>query len=1088
MESPDRRGPSSSARWERRVVGGASVGETDVLALADAGNEAEPRPLYHCLPPAPRLARTPAGDPLLTLTVVLSRQPDARDETIQPLIEGGTLGVTFSLALPDVATAVEQYDPLFCASAVFELVQEDHLIASAEAAGVAPRAALSISAGRELASSILTALDTRPSGLEVRARVRFRCAPGAITIRIDGSAREVYDILANHCDAEGRLTPAELRAAVAAMLEVNAIRIESGGAELEPETVYDAFRSLSAVVLSRDGDGFVLRRRPHAFVRLQFEKTIVAPATREVTLHAPLEDVIGGAARSDPDRFVHLVAPSGNGKAFTAVPRLVRSTVHRGPVPEPPLARRGSQMTSLSLALTPDTSAAPRAHAFIAGDAARISAVETGRVQSWLASDVVLASTASEQKLSLPIVEDASKPVFHDRTTASKLWYVPSFVLERPAPSDDPATSAFAFTFAQSGTTASGAPGLNGKARFRLRQVMSEATRNALRTMQGTAVRVPCSNVSVVLEVPFRDSARGTTAVQKFVGEVQSRGDTFEVSVSQIDDWVRLAYGALAYAGFQAQPARLRIAYAFRAFVPIRRNPALIGEKIAMTTVVASMRDMPDDSHAGPVFNAAEGTIRSGNSEVRLRLERARPAPLLMTGISLHAAAVQQLAVQQPIVHVAPVLQVSPTLVAATNVRYATQTIVREEVVDVFFPCTEFGGLYLQTNEQPPRRIGCAAALKLGEIAYRQYEELVALRHPRYTVHRSLQQPGRFLIVPEAYRITRYGPSEGAKAYRTAAMIFALVETDAAKSRYHLAATLEPDIPAVERQRLMRRIAPHVPFGATAMFDFPTAPAVQAKASYRFAVPAGIAEPSVLQVLDTLQVSVSTDLTNALTLTSLIETSGLIGVATFELPDGTLLQSSLVVDTHAIGPASGGPVSVEISGTTATLTNRIEQTVNVVDLVVARGNTEQSVRVDRSLAPGTPLLCVLPFTPDAAGVTIADSSAPVSLRQLDLFVEDVFTNVIFVNLIHHANHGLRALKLEARLKGSPETHVLDLAEGQHKVLNFTVALSSYLEQQILEYRFLKTVEGSTPLLAGPLREWDLKAAGNVVSVTWDSVA
>jgi hypothetical protein len=68
-------------------------------------------------------------------------------------------------------------------------------------------------------------------------------------------------------------------------------------------------------------------------------------------------------------------------------------------------------------------------------------------------------------------------------------------------------------------------------------------------------------------------------------------GDRITASVDLLDGWVRLCYGALAYPGFQAEPARLRVGWSFEAYVPLPAAAQLaFGGKLATTALVEAGR------------------------------------------------------------------------------------------------------------------------------------------------------------------------------------------------------------------------------------------------------------------------------------------------------------------------------------------------------------------------------------------------------------------------------------------------------------------------------------------------------------------
>ena len=110
------------------------------------------------------------------------------------------------------------------------------------------------------------------------------------------------------------------------------------------------------------------------------------------------------------------------------------------------------------------------------------------------------------------------------------------------------------------------------------------------------------------------------------------------------------------------------------------------------------------------------------------------------------------------------------------------------------------------------------------------------------------------------------------------------------------------------------------------------------------------------------------------------------------------------------------------------------------------------------------------------------------LKQLNIFVEDVTTNIIFVNLINHANHQLATLRVKARLKGTPDQHVRDIPEAATVSITLTLPLTTYVDEQLLEFQLGISLAGQADPVETPWMEWDLTAGGNVISLTWELIA
>jgi hypothetical protein len=1120
MKSNTAGGPSGAAGWQEiEVPDGGGIGAAKpylVLLLPDAANRSGGRDnTFYYLPKVPRLATDAAGEPALSLTLELSRMPTTAEATILPLIRRGWLALTLTFGLPpEVRGALEaavgaHCRPLFARSARIEIRANGAVLAAVDGAGAEARMALSAVLERDVALGALAALDRAPSSIEVRASVHYRTAGAETSVHLAGVWAAIYDYLAAKVGSDGLLDEADVQGAFAEMLRDRIVIAERVGSPSAPprrwtdaDAVYGSFKSAAMFILEprTPGSHYALRRRPHPLMRLDVTETVSAVREAEWKTTAALEDILGGVLEGrDRDRFLRLIGPSGGEGGTVPVPRLVRSRRAPGRIRgegDMPmqLVASPAAYTSLSLALTPDRSHSPDARALMASDLVRPTGPSARRL--WLADDVIidrLEGPIHSRPLSLPVVDDPSTPVWRDRIKAGQYWYAPAWVPVLPAPGDDPATSTFRFTFETSGVTGGGTPavGLSGTVRFTLRQEVPQAVQTALTRIGSPPARaVPSGNLSVALDLPFRDEATGATKSQLFPAEIEQAGDTITATVSLLNQWVRLCYGALAYPGFQAAPARLRVAYAYRAYVPVEENrlDLAFGGKIALTEVTTQAH-LPARIDK-PIFDARRATFHLPHGVLQMEREPDVHPSLAARGSPVAVAA------RRPPIDVIiepPELEVPPEVVEEVRAeKYAAQTFIHEESPDALYPCASLGAFYRQVTPEGETVIGCQDTLRLGETVHRQYEELPDLSSSRCRVYRSLQQPGRFLVVPAAYRITRYSAAEsGDRAYRPAIMIYALLGTEAAESRYFFRATLEPDLPVFVREGLRERLMPLTPFGQTPILQFPTDPTLQdsdAPTAFRWALPDGIGAPEVHQTWDGFQISLSTGLANALALTTLIESGGLTGDATFTLPDGLKITTTLALDTVITGPWLTGPFSVRIAEGAATLTNHAEQAMSIVEIVTRNGPTApRRAPIEQTLARDASLSAPLDGPADTVYPVYEPVPQALKLRQMNIFVEDVTTNVIFVNLINYANHALAALQIRARLKDTEHQYALNLKENESESMTMTLPLTTYLENQMLQYQVIKNFTGGEPAAETEWKDWDLRAAGNVISLTWEGI-
>src|SRR5205085_785411 len=121
-----------------------------------------------------------------------------------------------------------------------------------------------------------------------------------------------------------------------------------------------------------------------------------------------------------------------------------------------------------------------------------------------------------------------------------------------------------------------------------------------------TADAVPMLGLSASLKVPYRDNATGEARLQSFAVELRQAGDTYSASVGVLNDWVRLLYGALAYPGFQSEPASLEISYSYEAYVPSGEDyfQAVYGAKSQYIPVLKS----PSDTEPPPQTTYIDAT------------------------------------------------------------------------------------------------------------------------------------------------------------------------------------------------------------------------------------------------------------------------------------------------------------------------------------------------------------------------------------------------------------------------------------------------------------------------------------------------
>jgi len=1078
--------------WVRHSVG-TGIASVPILTRDDAD-------YVVAVPARPLLAKDSAGRPKLSLTLVLSKQPSVDEPSIAPLVTQGTIALTATLALPDsanqlAAEANKPVQPLFARAAGFSLRFQGAELQRTEAFGPGATAALSTMLDRDAALSVLSAIQDASSGLSLECDINYAVDSPPRRLHLSGQYSEIYRCLVQ--DGAHPLKRETLERCVETMLYEGVLTATSEPPGISTTDVTTAFLKVARPVLQRvtapDGERYSPRRpTPGAWLDVTL-KSSASGGLATLNLITGLEEMFRGCLDGeDTAAFIHLVAPDALGKLSPAPNRFVqppaRASREVRALGATSLARVGVSAVALSAAARPNAAIAVGAHTLLADTTVRPTRIDSAKIHHWAVDDLVLAPATVGQpaERSLPVVSDAAAQLWTDRVDSSLRWYAPEFAVDIPAASATAESGSFLFSFHTAGHTMSGAPGLEGRIRCRLVPQMSGETRGAWEAAGSpNAKPVPVQALSVTIGVPFRDQT-GSTRSQMFPAVLTMQGDAVIAEVSLLDDWVRLAYGALSTPGFQSQPVAVSVAYTFEAYVPLNENnlALLLERKQALTHVVKEQsRDLAarDEAH----FDSGDLSYRTLHELIRFTREPA--APRAAAGSRAPAS----LAIRpQP----APFI-IRPDLVESVALtelvkkqRYGVQSLGRDMSQTASYPCATFGQLYVQEDtEAGPAAIGCRDAFKLGQTEYRQYLRISELDDPEYSVWRSLQQPGRFLLVPARWSIARFAASDPDRAYRPSILVYSTVDAgSAANSRCAVLASLVPDIAPAKRRALNRSLLTLAQQPIVTLVN-----EIDATLGYAWPLPADLGiDVQAAKLFDSFQVTLVTGIDSMPQMQSMLRTSGVIGTVRYQLPDGTALECSLSLDLNrVVGPSPEGPVQVTLQGQSATLKNRIERVVDVSELVVeAADGRIDNVRVDQRLAPDASINVAVAADATFAApvVTLAPGDA-ATLTEIRSFVEDIHTNVVFVNLINYANHGLAQLSLQARLRDVEGTQTLSLVESEPvDTLDFVLPLTSYLANPVLEFAVTRTMTDGSAFTTAWL-PWPLVDRGNVVSLTWDQV-
>jgi hypothetical protein len=400
----------------------------------------------------------------------------------------------------------------------------------------------------------------------------------------------------------------------------------------------------------------------------------------------------------------------------------------------------------------------------------------------------------------------------------------------------------------------------------------------------------------------------------------------------------------------------------------------------------------------------------------------------------------------------------------------------------------------MQTDADGQKAIGCRDAYRLGETEFKLYEEIrdiLTAPQPGFRLYRSLQTPGRFLVVPERYLITRFEPSEGEKAYRPAIYLYSTVDAaNPANTRCVVLATLQPDLPNYRRRELLDALRQR--FHPSPIVEYPTE--LTCDLSYDWSVADGGAGATSLQIdvaklWDSFQVSLTTDVAGVSQLQAMLTHGGVQGRAIFSFPDRTRLETTLRLDLSDItGPWEAGPVEARGDGSLAKLVNRIERAVQVSDLHVIGGDgARQIVSIDRRLNPSEEWSGPVPAGASALLPVATPERVAATLPEIRSFVEDIRANLVFINQVNFANHALKQLEVVARIKDVPGDGRVSLSETDPVAsLDFLLPLTTYLAHPTLQYQTVLT-SATNQVSRSAWKDWELARLGNVIGLTWENV-
>ena len=1118
-------GPSLHAPWQD-AVGTDSFGKAlALLAIPDATNEQRVReglrPVKYCVLAQPTVAKDTNGTSKMSLTFVLDRIPEPHQKSLAPYIQRAVLGFDVTLASPvavlnTLSSDGEDHQPLFATEASFCLSSSGESDLADRYAEAVVRngqltAGLNATFDRPQALQLLDALNGLDSPFVVNVEAAYRVAEQFTALRFTTDLAQVYEYLScAYHPAYDIFYVEDLRNHLAVMLAQGIVAYDSAAVpetleadELVTATLPAFLRAASMLLRPTDeGDQAIMPRQGYTLNVLTVDSMVVRFRVRlytsdggKLTLQRSLHELLPEALQGqNTDALINLVALDEGGGGMTPLPRRVRNKPTKAGPPSDKIvmAALGNSVVSLSSAVRPASTVAAPAHVILA------SQPMIGRIDH-LSLDKINIVLAADPDRHLPVIDKKRNGLWPDKIDENtRYWYAPAYEVVLPTAVSQASNSPFLFSYRTVGYDMAGRPGLEATVQVTLRRIIPAPVKAKLDRLGNVrADPVATHNLSFALEIPFRNE-HGQKKVERILAtSIEKENQQIVVTFQLLNDWVRLSYGALAYRDFQpGEQARISTGYTFEAYIPLkdRRIELASGGKSFKLPVVTNSGTRAKPTRRVHV-TAKDGVVHLPGREMRVstvkndQVSRPRPSASTVSLAPLSSVSVASTnVVIRPEVHLA-----EPIEDVIVQKKYAVSTQAWSVSADILVPCNTFGALYVEQVEAGQRVIGCQDTFRLGQAEYRLYEELL-LNKSGYRVFRSLQTPGRFVVVPDVYAISRFAPTEGDKAYRPVILLYSTIDIENLQnSRCVFLATLQPDLPASERLLLQDELRRnHHPNASLQYFT-----ELEGELRVDWALPATGAggflslEVQETRLWDSFEVSLATDAIGVPQLQAILGTSGISGSATLSLPDGTSLRTTLRMKlSQIVGPWQTGPLEITTdAGGTVTLRNHIETAVNISELLLSDGEVvESSMPVGRQLAPAATTQVSLDVTPAEVLPVYSVEPSPTSLTEIRSYIEDIAINVVLVNRLDFATPGLKQVQIIGSVQGVPGTVSAGFTPDSPSAasLDFLLPLTSYITDPVINFQVTVTnLQNQEQALPG--WDWPLHSNGVVVELTQDLV-
>jgi hypothetical protein len=697
----------------------------------------------------------------------------------------------------------------------------------------------------------------------------------------------------------------------------------------------------------------------------------------------------------------------------------------------------------------------------------------------WYLDDIRIKE-ASTKNPSLPLITDQEVVLWNDSVGGNKFWYMPEYIVEVPQQNVSSASSPFLLTFKKIGSDLNGQPVLQGQLRITLTPHIPESAKKIQNDPGSTLFPIVFSSQTFVLEIPFLD-ADGTSKTSALTpSETTITNNQVHLEFNLTNIWVRACYGVLSIEGFQSVRSNVIMYSSFFGMVKAQKGELKV---LASATLLKLPLIKTNSILNAPVFNVISRTLEIDQQSVKFPDTQNGRAPGLAQAKMKNNLAIPANIASANIVMGKPG-QDLPQKVESGD-QLIERSFAKEHRIEVFFPCNVFGQSYVEEDVNGTlQTIGCREPYRLGEIKFHLYDEITELRTPRFKIYRSLQSPDHFLTVPTKYRITRFQSNNTESAFKPCMHLYGAIDetNNFQNSLCLLDMSLDPDIPVFDFYELKKNLEKYC--NGKPVIEFPGE--IMKEVKFNWSLPAGT-QINTISIGRSIQLTVSLDIMEVLTLQTMIKKGSLNGIAIYVLQDKTEFSVSLNPDTSNItGPWDTGPLDIVKAADKVTFFNKTEKSIQLYKIIqVDQGNRDEVIHtINKVLAPGDQHIIENTVTDSNYIPDCFPEPKETDLDQNWVYVDDVTLQVIFTTDINFEENKINAIDIQLNfIDGPPGTKSGSLLPTEPvKDFESLIPLTKISGKKTISYRIRKVNATSTSEFSEWI-QWDIKDNGNIINVT-----